>query len=350
MVLFALVVLSSSCMGLIDLNENQVCDYSVRLRYDYNVENTSSLNMIDYHVRSLEEYIFDEEGVLIMTNMVYRDVCDGSWHSDLDLPVGRYSVIAVGNRDTRSRIWDERRESEPLEGVTKREDMRMELDNAEELTGDTHGPSEKLYHGYRTFNVEAGHTGVVRVDVVHSHLRIKFRVTWKNSTTPSKKQNYFAQLETVPSHYTLMPEYHYPTGSFECRPHDPRTSDNYERSSDYIIHHIPTVHQDRTPLTYRHDTYINNDNEMWGEFTAYRVKNETAVELKLYHWDEQTKTTTDLLDSGIDLQDFLTNHLKINLNHTLKQDYYLKIEIYNGKAVISWLSISDWDEGGVIPT
>lgn len=337
----------SSCHKALD-RYDKVCDYTVRLYYHYNEENTAKVNKFDSHIRVLDEYIFDENGVLVSEHKVFRDVCDGSWHSDLELPPGRYSLIAVGNRDTRSRIWDESTGNAPKPGETLRTDMRMELNDAELFPDGTKGAVERLYHGYRTFTITPTGVSRMRVNMVHSHLRLKFRVTWK-SNLPADRNNYYLTLETVPSQYALMPQYYTPEGTFTCCLHDPATCDPYRSVCDNVVHHIPyTCYGENNLTVHRHDTYINHDNEMWSEFTAYRLKNATQTRLNLWHYDEYTQTAEKILSKGIDLQDYLVNFRGINLDYTLKQDYELAITIEGDQAKITPLKVDDWEEGGVI--
>lgn len=342
----------AGCKGLLDHNDNVECDYSIRLRYHYNQENRSRDNKFSAYIHTLDQYIFDEDETLVWVGQVTRDICDGTWHSDVDLPPGRYSVIAVGNRDTRSDITDGYGAGccAPTPGVTKRDDMRMTLENAVSHPDQMTGPSEPLYHGYRTFSVSPTQTSNVRVDMVHSHLRLRLKVRWKNNV-PQERVDYYLTLGSVPSHYALMPEYYYPEGTTACQTHAPASSDPYRITCNNVIHHIPyTCHAGEKHTTYRHDTYINNDNELWGEFTAYRLQNDLPVKLDIWHWDAGTQTASKVLTNGIDLQDYLVNFRGINLDHTLKQHYELEIVIDGDRAEVMPLSskVDDWEEGGTI--
>lgn len=337
---------ATACEFIIDRNDDVVCDYSARIRYDYNEENSTQENRFDYRIATLDEYIFDEQGVLVGEHRITRDSCDGSWHSDIDLPPGRYSVIAIGNKDSRSEITDTRSEEAPVVGLTLREDMRMTLKNCAEYLDGTRGPSESLYHGYRTFTISSTEVSSVRVDMVHAHLKLKFRVTWKNNP-PVEREDYYLTLETVPSQYALMPEYYYPEGSFDCRAHDPGHCDPYRIVCNNVVHHIPyTCHGGNNLTVHRYDTYITNDNEMWSEFTAYRLKNDTPARIQIRHWNEKTRSEDNVLNKGIDLRDYLVNFRGFNLNHTLKQEYELSIIIDGDQAIISPLEVNDWEEGG----
>ena len=338
----------ASCQGVID-GDGEVCAYTVQLRYDYNEENTTAENRIDYYVRTLEQYLFDEQGLLLAVQPVLRDACDGTWRSELDLPPGRYSVIAVGNRDERSALWDAATGDDPVVGQTRREDLRMALTGAEPLPNGTSGMSERLYHGYRTFAVKPVGASHVRVDVVHAHFSLRFRVTWKRNA-PAEKSGYYTQLEAVPSEYALMPEFLYPKGSFQWQVHDPQAHDEHEPTSNAVIHHIPhTGHREYNALTHRHDTYINADNELWGQFVNYRVRNETAFWLHIYRHDEATGQSVRLLTNGIDLKDYF-GFMQTDLDHTLRQEYELSIVIDGDTATVSPLGINvaDWDEGGTL--
>ena len=209
------------------------------------------------------------------------------------------------------------------------------------------GPSENLYHGYKTFTVKEQGISRVRVDMVHSHLRIRFRVTWKYSTAPERGE-YYALLESIPSQYALMPQYIYPAGSLECVEHDCDGHDLYPSNCNNVIHHIPlTCRKDESDapvnvLTYRHDTKINADWEMWGEFTAYRIKTETQPVLHLLDMSGNS-----ILPGGrsLDLQGYF-DWYEYELDHTLKQDYIIDIVVEGTSVKMSTLTVGDWDEGG----
>ena len=330
---------------------NEICDYTVQLRYDYNEENTADNNMIDYYVDKIDEYIFDEQGILFLHRQISHGKCREYLHSEVDLPPGQYSVIAIGNVDERSEVIDITSTSTglkpPIPGVTRREDIRLSLNNCENLFGNTIGPSEKLYYGYKTFTVLPNKISLIRVDVINAHLSLKLRVTWKNGI-PATIQGYYMQLEGLPSEYNLMPEFIYPARSFDCENHNTNSHDAYPSNCNVVIHHIPhTCHQNSNVLTHRYDSYITNDHEMWGQFTTYRIKNATPTLLNIYHYDENTQQTTKILSNGIDLQAYFAFR-QTNLDQTLKQDYLLSVEIDGDKTNILPLNVGDWEEGGAL--
>lgn len=338
----------SSCYDL--QNEREVCDYKIQLRYDYNEENTAYGNMIEYYIHEMDEYVFDEDGILYQYRHYTSDRCTEYLHSELDLPPGRYSVLAIGNMDDRSVISDAKDGTrsgnvEPIVGVTHRNSLLMSLKNSEQVSDNMWGPCEKLYYGYKSFTVKERGISRVRVDMINAHFRLKFRMTWKRSRggTPPKTDEYFATLGRIPSGYKLMPEWLYPAGEHDCRKHDPEAYDDYPTACNRVIHHIPyTCYGKNNILTYRVDTYINADSEMWGEFVTYRVKTATRPVLRIFR-----KSDGEQIVKDIDLQGYFEWY-GYKMDQVLKQDYELNIVIDGDKVIITPLDIADWDEGGVI--
>lgn len=337
LLLFALIAgFSASC----DVEkERMICSYKVQLIYDYNEENNTAENMIEYYIHTIDEYIFDEKNILLQHNNFGVDRCRPGLFSEISLPPGRYSVIAIGNKDERSVI------NEAVPGVTRREDMLLTLENCEQTVwNEKHvsGASERLYHAYMSFTVKEQGISRIRVDMVDSYLRLKFRVKWKNGGRPARDKDYYALLEGIPSQYSLMPEYIYPAGSFECKTYEYSIYDKYPSDCMVVIHHIPqTCYNNNNILIHGYNTNVNVDNEMWGEFISYRIQNSTQVLLSVYTVDGE------LIVKKIDLQAYFRWY-GIDLNSELKQDYELDIFIDGDKIVITPLEIADYEEGGII--
>ncbi len=344
-----LLLLTGIMLGAVSChvdNYRDICDYKVQLRYDYNEENTTAENMIEYYVYTIDEYIFREDGILLQHRRFEADKCTAPMNSELMLQPGRYSVIAIGNQDERSMAWDARTGQAPVAGQTHRNDMRLNLDNAETLANGSKSQSERLYHGYKTFTVKEHGISRVRVDMVNAHFVLTFRVKWKNGASP-ERGSYYATLGNVPSEYALMPQYIYPAASFDCEQHDCDAHDLYPSQCNNVIHHIPyTCHQLRNQLTHRHDTYLNADNEVWGEFVNYRIKTATKPMLRLFRAADTPGGTDEMvLPNAIDLQAYF-DWYHYELDYELKQEYTLDIIIDGNKMTITPLDVADWYEGG----
>ena len=337
--------LTTSCEGLLGRYDDKECGYTVQIRYDYNKENGSVFNELPAYVSTLTEYLFDDQGVLIDSVQVRVDECYGQYLSEYDLPPGRYTVIAIGNQSTMSEITDNGKPLEP--GVTRREEMLLTLQHVVTRTDDNgdgnYNNCGRLYHGYRTFSVEPNQVSNVRVDMVHSHHVLRFRIRWKQAPPPLG--DYYATMTYIPSEYTLMPQYVYPE-PYKWEDYDCAIHDLFSRQPIWVKHHIPTVHQDRNILTHKLHLRRNADAEIKGEFVMYRIKNETTPTMALYMGMDATGKQQM---KEINLQRYF-NEQQIDLDHTLKQEYNIEIMIdaTANQVHVYPITISDWEEGGIL--
>lgn len=346
----ALALLTASCQGLISHYDPPICDYTVQLQYHYNLENTATGNLFERYVKSLDAYIFDEAGVLYAIEPVTTDECTGSWVTELLLPPGKYSVIAVGNRSAMSRIHDN--SEELMIGTTHRDDLLLTLTNRS-VNGSDDGRycanTGRLYHGYRTFSVSPTDISYVRVDMVHSHLDLRYTIRWKNNKYPVNSNDFFVILRDLPSEYKLMPEYIYPDKN-TCEEFDCGTHELYNSVCQTPRQHIPQVRYDCNTMDHRRNVTLFG-NAISGQTLTYRIRNcgEGRIETKISLWRDNSSRTgeAEQLMKEISLNDFL-NRSRIDLDRTLKQQYHIVFEIdYDTGQVSAWFStISDWDEGG----
>lgn len=347
LLLIAIVPGFVSCMKAID-HYDKICDYSVRLIYHYNMENASATNQYPRYVKSCEQYIFDDRGILYAKGPITADPCTGEWVSELMLPPGRYSVIAVGNRSAMSRIHDIVG-NEPKIGVTRREDMTLTLTDRStdgKDDGTNYSATGRLYHGYRTFTILPTGPSRVRIDMVHSHLDLMYTIRWKDGNAPNDSNDFYLKLSDVPSEYNLMPEYIYTEPYGPCAEHDPDETahDPYNSTCLAVRHHITQVKKDVNIVAHRQPSTMFGKT-ISGQTISYRIRDcgadrtETMVSL---HSVSQGQLMKD-----IHLNDFL-NRSNVNLDHTLKQQYHIIFEIdsQTGKVDVFFSKIADWDEGG----
>ncbi len=338
-------MLSTSC----DIErEREVCDYRVQLRYDYNEENTSSENVIEQYVSHLDELIFDSEGILLQRRRFTQDECVEFMVSEFVMLPGRYSVIAVGNIDGRSLIYDELL-GDLIVGTTRREDVRLSLEDAEDMEDGMKGHSERLYYGYKTFTVRPEGLSSVRVNMLNAHMELTFRVVWER-VTPSREDDYYAVLESVPSEYMLMPEYISNASNIASAQYDPAAHDTYPHHDNSVNHHIPhTTHQGRNIHTHRLPLRIDGDGQMQGRFINYRIQRNTRPLLKIFRKGATRGQGDEQLLRTINLQDYLDYQGYENPATTLRQLYELDITVReDGKLMVMPMNISDWSEGGEI--
>lgn len=346
-------LLAVSCKGMIEHFDPPACEYTVQLQYHYNQENTSLDNQFARYVKSLEAYIFDENGILYAIESVKADECSGEWVTELTLPPGKYSVIAVGNRSIMSRTHDQGKDV--VIGTTKREDMLLTLETRS-VNGHDDGSNflntGRLYHGYRTFSILPDAPSFVRVDMVHSHLDLRFTIRWKGNAAPNNTGDFYVLLTDVPSQYGLMPEYIYEQPKAACQLHDATSGghDSYNSTCLEVRHHIVTVQKTENVVSHRNDVYLS-DNVISGQALTYRLRNAasdcTATKISLWRENGARSGTPERLMKEIHLNDFLNRSFE-DLDLTLKQQYHIVFEIdpATGQVETSFANIADWNEGG----
>lgn len=326
-----------SCIdGLIDRHGSDTCDYSVRLLYGYDRESTSRINLIEQYVEFIDEYIFDGDGVLYSVNRVFPDKCGDGMRSDLDLPPGRYSVIAWGNRGERSLISDHRA------GVTTRDMMLIDMYSPSSEYAGYHDNGDRLFYGYRTFSVVQGHAGRIAVNLTHAHLSLKVRVRWSDSRSAPAPADGELQMRItgLPSEYAFMPEY--VSRGEQAQAHDP-SADDYPADSRETLHFIPYNFADRNVVDHAIKINITVDRVAEGEFIAFRLRNGSAAMLSFH----QLRPGGDVkLMNDIPLGGYFA-YVNENLDHRLRQEYSLELVINNDRSVtVSPLGLADWEEGG----
>ncbi len=269
--LAAAALLTAACD--VDMYEREICTYTVQLQYRYNEENTSSDNRIVYWVQHIDEYIFDGDGVLCSIRRVTEPMCDEHLNSEMQLEAGRYTVIAVGNADDQSLVYDSGNgRVEPVIGVTRRENLHMSLHEPEVYPSGRSGPCEELFYGYATFTVREIGATRVSVDVINAHFQVRYTVRWKTPPVSSTRAEvdygtYYAVVDEIPSVYHLMPEYLYDQGSFDYTEHDPDRHDDYPVEDHRVTHYIPhAAYDDLNPHTHGNLTYMNADRQVSGQF------------------------------------------------------------------------------------
>lgn len=328
----------ASCLGIVscDIGDDaQICDYNLQLNYHYNKENTETRNVITDYVSSISEYIFDANGVLYAVNNVSQDICDGTLRSELTLPAGNYSVVAWGNLESTCAVNDARI------GVTRREDMLLTLDNLITRAAAFHDNSDRLYYAYRTFAVAP--TGITRkrVDAVHSHLVLGVEITW-HIDPPAGDGEFQLQLSDVPSEYGFMPEYiHYNSA---CHTHSEPLHDEYNKENQETKQYITYVHQDRNILKHRVSPMLRAENKMTDTFVAFRMRDVTNATLRFVFLEDNGSGYTEVpLMDDIKLGDDFFVPASITLDRLLKQEYLIKIDIYETGVVITPGDAGDLD-------
>lgn len=344
---FAVCVAAVAPMVSCDIEyEPEVCDHNVEIVYWYDAEMSAADNRLSDVVSTLDEYIFDGDGVLYDWRSVPVDECTGGFPSTTTLPPGRYSVVTWGNRT------DINTPNEVRKGVTRREQMLLSPDccysgphtDAAAGCNTLQDNGDRLYYAYRTFTVPEVGKASVRAQLVHSHLVLRYRIRWRG-TAPANTGDFHTDLDSISSRYAFMPQFKYRYGA--CRDFDP-ADDDYRRKCTEHRHFIKTVFDNRA---YRHriDVDMNGDKQIYGEFVSYRLRNTTPVTMSLWSAGRTTRAGEPVqLMKDVDLGGWFYRK-GIELDRNLKQDFYLDFEILDdGRVIVSEMEIADWTDGGYL--
>lgn len=293
--------------------------YNVQITYRYAREG-STKNMFQGYIRSVNEYVFDGEGVLCKIN-VLPEKANISTH---ELPPGDYTLISWGNQGDISRV----NKNIINIGETSKEDMIMYL-NQKIL-----GHSERLYYTYRTFRVNSRGISYIHTDMVQAYCLLNMTIHWR-SNPPNNTKPLYLLYNDITSAYSFMPDWVYEKDRWDV--HIP-WMDNYPTRNDNKVHYFPGTKPTSDRVTHRQDVKINVDKKVKATFVTYRYTNSSSLLLSLYWGDE-------LIMKEIALDRFF-REMSIDLEKTLHQEYNLDIEIDGEKVNVSFVSISDWEEGG----
>ncbi|GAB6010383.1 FimB/Mfa2 family fimbrial subunit [Dysgonomonas reticulitermitis] len=315
--------------------ETEDCWYNTRIIYRYNRENTTTENVLTEYIQSLDEYIFDEQGILVAINHLPGESCFGEYITETNLPEGRYTVITWGNKAAPSKVNKEQ------PGVTTKEEMMLYLDNPYIAAGNTaamQNNSERLYYGYRTFSVAKYGVSRVYVDMSHSHCVLNITVRWKKAAeVPANTRDFYMLLKDVPSMYDFMPEFMF-RAEGEASLHRPG-EDLFPAVSSEQINYIPLVHSPDGLLTHRAGA-VMGDRALQGQFVTYRYRNGSHPLLSIH-------TPASQVMKEIDLHAFF-KALNIELDTNRRQEFDLLLLIDGGEVIVSLVTIDDWIDGGYL--
>ncbi|MDL2255263.1 FimB/Mfa2 family fimbrial subunit [Parabacteroides sp. OttesenSCG-928-K15] len=307
-------------------NEVPVCNYNIQLEY-WSAENTVQ-NELPMYVRKIDEYIFDNKGVLFMINRIDKDRCTRQLRAEYTLPPGNYSVVSWGNCDSVSRV------SEATPGVTTLSEMQL---RQERKPGqESHPMSEDIYYGFRTFSVPETGVGRTRVVMSHAYLLLDITIRWK-SKTPDNTKNFSITFEQTHDRYPFLP--HYMVRSGYVWPFD-LTDEEYNERDISHRYYLMNRHPGAKVVNQRKEVTMDITRSISARFTAYRISNNSHPILRLYAGDQP-------LMKEIDLYKFFSQ-MGIELDMNLRQEFFLLIEIDGDKVTVMPMIFSDWINGGEI--
>lgn len=325
---FVLTMLIPSCNIDGDLEE---CPYNARLEYWYT--GTGQANVLPSHIFRMQEFVFDSLGVLRHVKQLggKKNVA-----AELDLPPGRYTLVAWGNPDSLSSL------SEAEVGQSKLSDILMYANNpAEDEARAVDIPSlqqgtEPLYYGYASFAILPRGVTRQRVDMVHAHLKLDVTVKWK-SKAPTDAGDMYMTLSGIPSVYTFLPKYEVKGSAYSTY----GTAADGTTTRSGVWYYIPEEPEDCPLITIKRPVKMDITRTINTIFTTYRIRSDDHPVIRLYGGGRQ-------ILKEIDLYKYFRT-MQIDLNENLRQEFSLVLEVdAGGGVIVSSATVSDWIDGGAI--
>lgn len=320
----------SSCI----MEDPDDCCYNVSLEYRYQRYGTLGNNELGYYMGTLREYVFNEQDILVAINDYNVPHGGDDFFSEQNLSPGRYTVVAFGNKNGRQST-----SSEEI-GLATRQDLLMAMDNPQDEG--IQGLSDRLYYGYRSFEVAKYGVSRIAVDMTHAHCVLDVTVRWlDDSGHPLEDGNYTLTLRQVPSLYRFMPEFVVYNG-LECAKFDPENED-FQLKDRRRINYIPTINRTEQVKHTILGAVVSGEgrNILYGQFITFRYRSDSHVLLSI--WSD-----TQQVMKEIDLERFFREN-GIDLDYSLWQEYGLEIEIDGDTVRVSIagsMSVDDWEDGG----
>lgn len=324
--ILTMMILLASCELQPDL---PICDYNIQL--EYWLSESAHKNELHQYVKTIDEYIFDEHGILFQVNRVESRAYNRNFVSEVELPVGQYSVASWGN------VAESSKAVGVAIGQTHINDLVLKLNNPIGATDNIHTQSERLYYGYRTFSVREHGVSQVRVYMSHAHCILDVIVKWTKSPPPDT-ENFYMTLRDVKDTYAFTSSYKVYGNSinrFDYAEEQHLFTDKERR------YYLTGPDADSRDITHVQQAKMDITRNVNGRFSSYRLSNHTHPLFRLYAGD------TPLMRE-IDLHKYFQN-MGIELDTNLKQEFAIIVEIGEDDVIrVTPVVISDWNNGGEI--
>lgn len=300
----ALLPVAASCSFE---DEPGVCPYNVRLEYWY--AGYATENRLPVRMDNLQEYLYDGGGRLVRTCDLRRDNLTG-YHCTL-VP-GEYTVVVWGNLDTGGNGATCVSFADPLPAAALTALRDTVPPGWRENTG-------RLYYGSAAFTVPASGVMSRRIYVSHAHASLTVTVSW-NTDRPRLDGPLTMRLRGIPGCYGFSAGREIPSLN-AAGPHQVPAMDLHE-----------TRHAVRATADYAGDVS--------GEFVTFRYTNATHQWWSLWCGGRQ-------VIRELDLSRFFARS-SVDMDHNVEQEFHLLVLVEADHIVVTEISGTDWEEGGVI--
>lgn len=327
LLLLAVSLMVPSCNIDGDLEE---CPYNARLEYWYT--GTGQANVLPDYIFKMKEFVFDSLQILRQVNELggKKNIA-----AELNLPPGRYTLVAWGNLDSCSSM------NEAEIGRTKLTDILLYANNPVPPETRVNIPlrqqnGEPLYYGYASFTIQPRGVSRQRVDMVHAHLKLDITVKWKGKA-PTDTGDMYMTLSDVPSAYRFMPEFEVKGSPYSTY----GTAADGSPTRSGVWYYIPKRSDDHPLISHEVPVKMDITRTVNATFITYRIGSDDHPVVRLYGGGKQ-------LVKDIDLYKYF-HTMQIDLDENLRQEFSLVMEVDPaGGVIVSSATVSDWIDGGSI--
>ncbi|WP_455637796.1 FimB/Mfa2 family fimbrial subunit [Parabacteroides sp.] len=301
------------------------CDYNARLEYWYVYTGTD--NELPDYVDSMNEYLFDADGILRQVKQLEGD---SLLAHELVVPPGTYTLVSWGNLDGRSRI------APAIIGETKLDEIRLEHNNI--ATDSNLSPLERgqgvcqwlpntepLY--YATDILEVPRSGIVRkrVNTTHAHALLHVTAKWVRDV-PANTKDFTFTLRGIPS-----------AAGFDVAERVNTSIDN--REGEGWIYAIPRM-DETTLCDHRADASMRPNRTVTGDLLTYRYTDNTRLLFRIWAGERA-------LIREVNLTEFF-RAMSVPFTRNIRQEFSIVLTIDGDNITVSFAGVSDWEDGGTI--
>ncbi|WP_157316950.1 FimB/Mfa2 family fimbrial subunit [Parabacteroides sp. HGS0025] len=301
------------------------CDYNARLEYWYVFTGTD--NEIPDYVDTMNEYLFDADGILRQVRSLEGD---SLLAHELTVSPGTYTLVSWGNLDGRSRI------APAIIGQTRLSEIRLEhndiatesiLSPLERGQGvcQSHPNTEPLY--YATDILEVPRSGIIRkrINTTHAHALLRVTAKWLRDI-PANTKDFAFTLRGIPA-----------AAGFDVAERVNTSVDN--RTGEQWIYAIPRM-DETTLCDHRADASMRPNRTVTGDLITYRYTDNTRLLFRIWAGDRP-------LIREVNLTEFF-RAMSIPFTRNIRQEFSIVVTIDGDNISVSFAGVSDWEDGGTI--
>ena len=312
------VVILSSCDIDAPLPD---CDYNARLEYWYVFTGTD--NEIPDYVDTMNEYLFDADGILRQVRLLEGD---SLLAHELTVSPGTYTLVSWGNLDGRSRI------APAVIGQTRLPEIRLEHNDSDfsplergQGVCQYQENNEPLY--YATDILEVPRSGIIRkrVNTTHAHALLRVTAKWLRDI-PANTKDFAFTLRGIPA-----------AAGFDVAERVNTSVDN--RTGEQWTYAIPRM-DETTLCDHRADASMRPNRTVTGDLITYRYTDNTRLLFRIWAGDRP-------LIREVNLTEFF-RAMSIPFTRNIRQEFSIVITIDGDNISVSFAGVSDWEDGGTI--